>query len=683
MIRFIAVNGTGMFSFGNMPTIMLDNRGLVFLCGINRDRGGSNGSAKSSFINTIKEICYGKNDTGKSGPNVVNKRKNWKNGCFGAIWFYDHQGVFWRVFMLRKWKGKPPDVMNMVAADTGLGGPSEVIANGGKYTGTDIFLERWNGEVWVDKRPTSIGNKTLKDAQSKIGEVLGMTYDQFSAYVMLGQRAESALVYGSSGEREKIIQAVADVTIWDRAAIYSKDRISEGTSHLTSKQTEYNSAKNVVDTMIVPTDEDFQQVQAELDRLNSELAQHQQEIQIKNGEKNTLIQSMKDIDIQPELDILAAERKHANDRLVEWKEPDYPQGYNNADMECIELMSEKKRLELKLGKFKSMGEGECAACGQTITDKHVKKHIKESQALLDMTIQDLDKTKQLKEELSTKHEKDTAAAKKKMVSDHEHEMHCIDKKEGEVRAQQDHNNTISMKVGIITNDIANINTIVVNTTNNIGNARQRIEQMKQVKASKDQWVAKLTATQTEINLISSTLEHWKWVERHLKKLKLQEYNVVIDKLNQLISHQLRSFWGPDITATFVTAQEKSRGKGVKQGMDIIVEEEGKEGVPIEMYSGGELKSIILSLYRAMRTLVNERGAGINIAAIDELDKDLDDPNVDRLVDAFEHMLEDASTCIIISHKEKLLSTMRFNDVWTAEKKDGISTIITGAQRAAA
>jgi DNA repair exonuclease SbcCD ATPase subunit len=102
-----------------------------------------------------------------------------------------------------------------------------------------------------------------------------------------------------------------------------------------------------------------------------------------------------------------------------------------------------------------------------------------------------------------------------------------------------------------------------------------------------------------------------------------------------------------------------------------------------MYSGGERKIIIIATFLAMIQLSNERGLGVNLAAIDELDEHLDDVNTDKLVEAFEAIVNAVPTCLVISHNSRLLNTMTFDETWTVHKKNEFSTVRIGEARMAA
>lgn len=666
MINFTAINCTGMFSFGMMSTIKLDNRGLIFLSGINNDRKGSNGSGKSSFINSIKEICFGENDTGKSGPNVVNKNKKWKNGCFGAIWLSDNNSVSWRIFMLRKWKNDPPD--------SEIVSNSELINNGEKYVGTDVFLERWNGELWVDERATSTGNKSHKDTQIKIiEEILDMTYEQFSAYVCLGQKAESALVSGTSNKREKIIQSVANVSNWDTAANLARERINTCNIVLSNKMAALSSSNSILENMQIPNKDEISIISGQINDSNNQLVALKSQLIVKQQELDELLKSS-DSDLDQGLQLLNAERRHSNERLANSELPSPSEIILKLENRRVQIQAELSFLRKQHSTIKNLGEGICNNCGQNITGEHIGSSL----SSLELKLKELDI---VLEEVNVKHKKEMSKyntivekLKQEVKDKYDHEIYCLDQTQEELirrmNQYKDKINSIKIETNNLQSDINQLNVNISNFKSKLCFIEGQINHIKQVKE-------KIAQLQVAVFESEKDIKHWKWVERNLKKIKLQEYNIAIDRLNQLISLELQIIWGSEINARFVTAQEKARGKGVKQGFELVVTEPDKEDVPIELWSGGENKIIVIAIFIAMRKLTRERGCGVNISVIDELDKDLCDVNVDRMVNAFEHVTSDSSTCIVVSHNTRLLSIMEFNNTLTAEKTNGITKIVEG------
>jgi DNA repair exonuclease SbcCD ATPase subunit len=669
MIEFTAINCTGMFSFGKMETIALESRGLVFLSGVNKDRGGSNGSGKSSFINSIKEICFGKNDTGKSGPNIVNKSKNWKNGCFGALWLIDHDGDFWRIFMLRRWKGDPPS--NTITIND-----SELLKHGGKYVGTDIFLEKWDAgrKIWVDERPTSSGSKTYKDVQSKIiNEILRMTYEQFSAYVLLGQKAKSSLVDGTSGDREKIIQAVTNVSQWEAAINVTKSKLAECNTAMEIAVNNLQSYKTMLDSMQEVDSRQQLEISDEISKLNQQISELNSKEIIRKQELEKLLNSG-DSDLNQEMQLLIAERRHASERLANFSVSAKCERLIELEHEFIKANAHLSDLNNKYHTAKKLNIGECDRCGQPITNKYLNEQLLNMQRDIDEFTETLEViTLDLKQE-NDKYEEEIRLEKQEVKDKYEQDIYYLNQSEKKlierIRHYEEMVNVARDNINKIQLDIQKCKVSIHGYQQQLNTINKQMESLRLIEG-------KFKLLEDEVKENKSIINHWEWVNRNLKKIKLQEYNNAIDRLNQLISVELQIIWGSEIDVRFVTAQEKASGKGMKQGLELIITEPDKKGVPIELWSGGESKAIIIAIFMAMRKLTRERGCGVNISAIDELDKDLCEVNVDRMVNTFEYMASDSPTCIVISHNSRLLSTMNFNDVWVAEKIKGITNIIEG------
>jgi DNA repair exonuclease SbcCD ATPase subunit len=673
-----AINCTGGFSFGLCKTIPLENIGCVFINGVNEDHGGGScGAGKSSILNLIKEILFERNDTGKSGPNIVNKHKEWGRGCFLVLWLKDRHNKLWRLMVLRKWKGLPPDAT--ISSE-----PSEILSRGEKYTGSDLFIERWDGERWRDERPTSMVNKTTQTAKDKIrNEILGMSYDQFSAYVCLGQQAESSLVMGTGGEREKIIQAVVDVSIWDAAAASVRTLISSKETALSQSSAKIAGMESAISAITVPTPQAIADIQvrcsgyeAECGQLNRELATTlsaeklvELELQKSEGEIEGLKQ---------ELDVLVAEERHSNERLQTFALPKPPHTIQELTNTCAILQDTINRNNNTIKSYTETRVGQCSSCGQQITKEYLDKEIDRLVATNAPLVLELENTNEkcwmMISEYETSNEKLKAEAKAKydneIVHIKEARAKLVDRlaqpmsMKGKLEAARSASILAQTKLRAKENEYAS-------TISILKGMQMRESEYHGLMATKDRVTVELASLNEEI-------QHLGWVERNLKKVKLTEYEAAIDRLNLFMNEELHKVWGPGLNARFVTAQDKARG-GVKQELELMVYSPKKEEVPIELYSGGEKKTVIIAVFKAMSRLARERGLSVNLAAIDEIDKDLDEVGTDRLVEAFESIASDNSSCIVISHNSRLLNTMNFDDVWTVRKTNEFSTIEIGSK----
>jgi len=674
MITLLELNCTGMFRWGFMPTIQLDNLNTVFIRGINDDAdGGSNGAGKSSIINAIKEIIFGRNDTGKSGPNVVNKHKKWKNGSFGYLMLKDRHENMWRILMLRKWEGDPPDPKILEHA-------SDVLLSGAKYQGTDVFLERWNqtDNKWIDERATSIGNKVFSDTYHKIAEeVIGMTYEQFSAYVCLGQRAESVLVDGTSGEREKIIQSITDVSLWDRAALATKREADHKEYLLQLSESKLIGLKTAMSSFSMPSPDEIQAAEFEVVAAEDELAELMSKLStahnlILSKRKEFEVASQQCVGINDELCILEAEERHSIDRL------------NNQELPQPGILTENQNkasaLQFKIGaekalicKYTNLQRGACPTCGQNITDEHLAKELQKLGASIDVDTAALSEVNDQIKFMRDDHYASVSMAKDKARLKYEEEIHHLNEAREKLLEQAALPQQIERDITGFQTQASQITMSISSQQSNIQSLKKQLQYLKQRMDEYGQFQQALTLEITNNACMKKALCHYLWVERNLKRIKLSEYDDTIDKLNLLLAEELATLWGTDLRAQFVTSKEKARG-GIKAELDLVVQSSDVDEVPIAMHSGGERKTIVIAVFRAMRRLIREKGLGVNLSAIDEIDKDLDDVKVDKLVDVLKSITNDSRTCIIISHNSRLLNTMEFDHVWTVHKNEGFSSI---------
>jgi len=662
MLTILAVNPTGMFSFGWMPVVQLDKKGRVLI-------SGRNGSGKSSILNSIKEIAFSKNDTTKSGLNVVNHHVDWDNGMFGVLWCVDREGKTWRIMNIRKWRG--------TTYPQGVDGPSQHLSLGGTYTGDDIFVEMWDGSQWVDMRPTaSRDNKSMDDAkQFIIDNIFGMTYDQFSAYVCLGQSAESALVLGTSGAREKIIQAIADVSIWTSAAEIAKAAYTNKDTELANLNSEINGRKNSLNHIILPTEQDIQEaarsvqvVEENYKGLCQAAATTQQQISELQMKQSTID------DVEQELQILVAEERHSRERYENFEPPPEPEKIGAIHNQILTLQAENRNNLTTVNHYQTVGEGVCSNCGQVVDQEHLKKEIERLTDLISDGGLKVDALYEDHGRLVAAHEKAVGEAKAAAKLKMEEELRHLEESKQKQLAKKKEYQDICSAIEHLNEKLSYLNNEIKMAPTNISIAKMHLASLQSKINEVEQIEAGIQHLETQAVSMTNEISHLKWTERNLKKIRIQEYEAAIDRLNQLLADRLYELWGPGLFARFVTARSTTRGKGIVSGLNFIVDTEKKTGVPIEMYSGGQKKIIVVATFLAMIQLSIERGLGVNITAVDELDENLDDVNADKLVEAFESIVELVPTCLIISHNTRLLNTMAFDERWTAHMENEISTL---------
>ena len=380
-------------------------------------------------------------------------------------------------------------------------------------------------------------------------------------------------------------------------------------------------------------------------------------------------------DINQEFEILDAEERHAWDRFNSVEHKPKPDELVSIENEIANLEAFRHGLELKITQYELLHEGYCGTCYQKITQDYL------AQEVLRLKNEEINTNKCLKElneredVLLGKYIVDVENVKIAAKFEYEQSIHGIKSAREKIKERLNHVQQLEREISGCRNQVSQITFLISAQQALVTQAKQNVDYLNQRMAEYEKSQLEMQCEITNNNNLKHEQIHYQWVERNLKKVKLGEYELMIDRLNILLAEELMNLWGSSLTARFVTAKEKVKG-GLKAELDLLVQAPNVLDVPIEMHSGGEQKILIVAIFKAMRRLIKERGQGVNISAIDELDKDLDDVKVDKLVESFESIAQDSSTCIIISHNSRLLNTMQFDHIWTVTKKNGFSTLNT-------
>jgi DNA repair exonuclease SbcCD ATPase subunit len=197
MIQLHYINPTGCFSWGTVDKIPLEGLGIVSVKGKNIDKGGSNGSGKSSLFNAICVTLYGDCPIGVKDALVCNA---FIGGMSSRVEFTSWEDIRYRVTCCRDWK--TPIYDNDIGLD---------------YKGTSIFFEKLVDEVWVDCR-----GKSMAETRQSIVQAIGLTYDQLVSISYMNHRTGAVFLQGTSKDRLDTLLKITGSDKWD--AILEKVR---------------------------------------------------------------------------------------------------------------------------------------------------------------------------------------------------------------------------------------------------------------------------------------------------------------------------------------------------------------------------------------------------------------------------------------------------------------------------
>lgn len=690
MINLLKINPTGYFSYGYQDTVDIQALGTVLVDGLNHDKGGgANGSGKTSLFNSICHILFGKNPTGATADDITNARLGRR--C-GIVLFEDNTGSRWRIIEIRKWKkgDKYPDPC--------MDEPSTINRLIGRYTGSDVFLEKWNGIEWVDERGTNkIGKmKLTTDAtRQKIASILNCTYEQFVDTCYLIQQEGLRLVSGGHKERYAIIARLTNIDKWEaRKNTVAADRIrleqelvkSEamlaGMSMLDLGQIE------VLRQEIAIKEADNKSLRDQIIVLEAEAATVQAAIDVAAAEvdaswliRNKILSDIKDIDIS-----IRNINEISKTNLIRYYDT-ISNIKNNTDipLELSDLMSEEMTTSVKISTLNAdlnnliSGATKCPKCKSYVTIEHIERHrelIKLEILELESKLKDIRSKIELissqleiaKEEkliaVETAYNSDNAKLMKELQDFQSKQVKIASEAELILNKWQDNNkniNELKARLSVIPTSVSQLNLQIQHNIIDIANIMDRINKLEAT-------IENAEALKIDINKKNTRIKALSMVERLFGDRGMQAFVLknTIDQLNQIISNNL-----PIVSKSmkmWVSAfKEKSDGTlGVE--IQVYVKDGSKDQIPFSLYSGGERQILNLVLLDAYSELAARMGTGFNILFLDEIFGPLDGTNAARVFEYIESMSSrNRSSIFLTAHDATIKDSVKFDTIITATK----------------
>jgi DNA repair exonuclease SbcCD ATPase subunit len=186
-MRILWIEMQNFMAFGDKQRVTLDRRGLVAVLGQNHDAAAadSNGAAKSSTLEAILWVLFGKTMRNLTGDEVINNRV--KKECVVTIAIEDDDAAVWEITRCRRVPGKRANDLTLLC----------------------------NGQT-----PTQ-GGITL-DTQDQVETLLGMDCETFVHAVLMSYGAKPFSEMADGGQK-KIVEAILNIEQYARG----RDKINE------------------------------------------------------------------------------------------------------------------------------------------------------------------------------------------------------------------------------------------------------------------------------------------------------------------------------------------------------------------------------------------------------------------------------------------------------------------------
>ncbi len=699
MFKIISINPSGLFSYGIHKTIQLDKQGSVLLEGVNLDRNGnSNGSGKSSLFHAICHILFGENPSGCGADKVINE---FLGKYFGQLVLLDKNGAKWRITDARKWRktDKYPD--EKLSGDDG--GPSEMHNSGLRLSGTDVYLERWNENIWIDERSSNRGvgdvRLDLKATRKKILDIIDMDYEQFMSVAYLAQQQTLRFIGGAHKERMQVIAELSDLKAWDTRIVKIREDISTAESELSRLESKLDGLGQI--TFTKPNSQDQTLLQSSIDSLdlqmsNCDIKLTSISILQKNWDADKyaikldvteVINNIRATDqnllkTQTMLDTLYG--TYSQDCDLIRQEP-RPYAIVQYETEIAELNGQTIARRFDLEQL-MVGAGKCSRCRTNVTIEHILRHrelinmeltslaerIQSNKNKLEIIVKDCETDVLLKLDLRAKKNSDDVAPLLELMKVYRQDIADCNARLGLLQKKDDVLGTRpdSIQYGVEQQRLALL-----------AQKSSKELELKNWEASAkryDDYNTVVSLTQDKIHAAEYEVKHMRVLERLFgdKGIKAFKLDNVLSILNQSLDKYIDIISDGSVKVWVSQYREKADGE-LASDLQIVVREGHKHEVPFALYSGGERQQITLAFIGAFWQLASQCGAGVNIMCLDEIFGPLDEYNTGNVFNYLDYMRTNGKSSIfIVTHNDHIKHQVKFDQIWTVTKHNHMSTLDT-------
>lgn len=613
--------------------IDLSNRGLVLIEGKNTTNSAykSNGAGKSTVFDSIIYALYDTTSKGLKADDIINRVEK-KN--------------------------------------------TSVILEGEK-DGNTYRIERYRkhsknkNKVRLFQNGKEISEKSVKDTNAKIEQIIGIDYKTFMNSIMFSQGSGTAGKFSTATDREKkeILENVVNLSIYAKAQDVAKERIKKKDKEIEENKRATERLEwelENVDKLEQQDKENYQQTKklidsetANLDNTINEFTRFVEDsIQTLNQVEEAIERLEKEVKDYSNIDISDITQK-VNEKFQEIKQKELNlQNLNNRKNEIVDQYKKVKN------------DTNCPVCGNPLDPVH--RNI-ELQKLEQELRQVLINTQQLTQEIESMkwdyHVLETEYNNKKELYDKANQGYQAKVQELNEYKQWKQNYESTKRN--YKNKIQHIKD-TLEKLKNVPEPRPRDEERRAIQDKiKSQKQALLALEQDK-----SKLEDVVKVFSN-SGVKSHVLDLVTPFLNERANKYLSTLSGSSIEIEFSTQKQNKSGE-LTDKFDIRIDNTSG-GESYQANSEGEKRRIDLAISLALQDLVlSKTDLKTNIIVYDEVFDALDEVGVENVITLLKERLDIVDSVFVITHSEHLKAL--FDKVITVEKiKDGISVVHGGME----
>lgn len=688
MLTILECNPSGCFSYGLHRTIEFPSNEIIELTGCNHDRltNTSNGSGKSSLLNSLCHILYGEDPSGASDTEVANSV--WNKGCWGYVKYCAPNRSTYRIVMARRWTQEVPDPNFK----------KEVTNAIPYYTGTDIYFDEWVTNQWVDRRQTK-----MAETRQAILKTLGMSYSQFLTTSYLAQQKTAQFVTGKNKDRMSIISEMMDLSIWDKARTIASKRATALQSSVTALQSNIAGQRQALDSLTPIDDTAFIKMYQEIDRLTDLVATSVDNIRrgavnIEAGNRDLKCAQDQLLDIKVKYETVhkicvaigSTIQSLETNCKIEVSGAKVPS--TETPLQALRLSKEVeiKILHSQLNRLMT-GAGLCDRCASQVSESHIVGH----RSVIASSINALEcELVRIGGDITQARIYDNAALTEVRRNINERYAKLIDIERVRMLGAHNQESSLSDEMNLVESSIKAISTSVSNLVAegaayvaerdralfHIEFTEKNIKYCEEMSTKRQDIVNTIVANEQRLTVLEKEMRCAQMVVKGMsdKGIKAHKFGSIIETLNALVSEYVDIVTEGQVKVWFSPWREASKAKSeddVVAEIQIFVREGPKTAVELNLYSGAERQQITLAIVCAFWRLAGRNGTSTNILLLDEIFNMFDGPTAGLAVKLLSHLRDSHyGTIIVVTHDNVVKQSIDFDQTWTCDKINHLSTI---------
>lgn len=666
--------------------VELDNQGLVLIKGCNEDNPSfqSNGAGKSSIIESIVYVLFGKTIRGLKADEIVNKTS--KCNCKVSLDLIDDDGSRYKITRYRKHKTH-------------------------------------KNSVFLYHNTEDITPKSELDLNKEIVRILQTDYLTFTSSILYSSESFK-FTQASDAEMKQAFEVMLDLGVYSRCQDEVKSEISEvnvGINEIQLKITSVESKIQILEESqqsLLEKSKNWKQEQEQeaagiseqIVDLKQQLGDLQESVDDYNKNLKDLEKSLNEKELEiHDLDKSISEFSDLKEHLreVESSESDVSRAIRNTSRKIEDYQSDITSYERKMSKLeKSVSdlrskllENEetigtpCPVCGRPLEPEHVQDAINEIQSSID------------------EHESEISDYQKKIQNVNSK----IEKLQSTLQDYQELLEEVESEI-LATKQSLEKSTVIESKLKNCNQELRVLESSKlREEKAKSQVVSKIESLQTQIDFYNKKLSEMA-IQENPYEVQIQseraKVDILIDEQKSLkesvsdFQHELDilQFWlkgfsnsgiksmlldditpflnerankylqvlsGSHVHVEFSTQTPLKSGELREKFQIRVVNDDG--GDSYMSNSSGEKRRIDVAINLALQDLIASRAnKKLNIMFLDEILDTLDRSGTDSVIGLLAEIAKEKSSVFVISHNEDIQSY--FQNFLVVTKKDGCSSV---------